>query len=154
MDNIIDYELEVAPYGWLALDAEAKFHRRKGRFSTASTDLSIFPSEDLRFNLGYLYEKHENTQVTGQLTFDVNKDNWKKHWGIKIYERYEIQDKTFEEQEYTIIKDLHCWMGEFTCRVKDEKDFTFWLIFRLKAFPNMPFFFRTTYHGPEPGSTR
>jgi hypothetical protein len=152
LDNFIDYELEITPYRWMRLDAEVELHRRKGEFYTAHADLSVLPREDLRFDLGYLYEKHSNAQLTGQCIFEINKDNWRKHWGFRIYERYEMQRAYFQEQEYTIIKDLHCWMGEFSCRVKNEKDFTFWCIFRLKAFPNIPFFFRTTYHGPRPGT--
>ena len=84
----------------------------------------------------------------------INRENWRKHWAFEIYERFEFQEKRFQEQQYTLIKDLHCWTGEVTCRVKNEKDFTFWVIFRLKAFPDLPFYFRTTYHGPDPGRSR
>lgn len=145
----INYDLEIRPYNWMNIDADAKFDREKMSFDTINADLYIDKSEDLRFGAGYRYEKHENSQVTGELSYRINKD-----WKFNIYERYELQEKTFEEQEYSISKDLHCWLGEFTCRIKDEKDFTFWVIFRLKAFPDIPFFFRTTYHGPEPGSRR
>ena len=148
----VKYDLEIRPYSWMSIDADARLDREKKAFDIVNTDLYINKGEDLRFGVGYRYEKHENSQVTGQLTYHLNRENWKRHWGFKIYERYEIQEKRFQEQEYTLIKDLHCWLGELTCRIKNESDYTFWLIFRLKAFPDIPFFFRTTYHGPEPGS--
>ena len=93
----------------------------------------------------------ESSEVTANFFYEANKDDWKRHWSIEIYERYQIQEQMFQEQQYTILKDLHCWTGEVTCRVKKESDFTFWVIFRLKEFPDLPFFFRTTYRGPEPG---
>jgi hypothetical protein len=154
LSDHIEYDLEIRPYNWMFIDVDAKFHRRKSTFETVNADLYIDRGEDLRFGVGYRYEKHENSQITSQLTYHVNKDNWRRHWAFKIYERYEIQEKMFQEQEYSIIKDLHCWTGELTCRIKNERDYTFWVIFRLKAFPDIPFFFRTTYRGPEPGSAR
>lgn len=150
----IEYDLEVRPYDWMHIDAEARMDREKGTLDTFNADFYVSKDEDLTFGTGYRYEKHENSQLTGYMTYHLNKDDWKRHWGFSIYERYEVQEKRFQQQEYTIIKDLHCWLGEFTCRIEDEKDFTFWLIFRLKAFPDIPFFFRTTYRGPEPGSRR
>lgn len=152
LDDMIEYDLEISPYSWMYIDATADFHRRERRFDTATTDLYIDKGEDLMFGVGYRYERDENAQATGHLSYHVNKENWKRHWAFDIYERYEIQEKLFQEQQYTITKDLHCWLAELTCRIKDEKDFTFWVIFRLKAFPDIPFFFRTTYRGPEPGS--
>jgi len=154
LSNLIEYDLEIKPYSWMFIDADADFDRRERRFDIFNADLYIDRGDELKFGTGYRYERDENSQLTGSITYHINKDNWRRHWAFNIYERYEIQEKKFQEQEYTITKDLHCWFGELTCRIKDQKDFTFWLIFRLKAFPDVPFFFRTSYHGPEPGSKR
>jgi LPS-assembly protein len=151
LEDYIRYDLEIRPYDWMYIGAEAQLQRREGHFDTASADLYVDESEDLQFGVGYRYEKHENSQVTAQASYHINRDDWKRHWAFKIYERYEIQEEIFQEQEYTIVKDLHCWSGEFTCRIQEQKDFTFWVIFRLKAFPDIPFFFRTSYRAPTPG---
>ncbi len=153
LSSIIKYDLEMKPYGWMYIDAEAELDRRKKQIDNASADIYIDQSENLSYGGGYRYEKHESTQLTGYLRYDVNKEDWKRHWTFDIYERYDIQEKILQEQEYRIIKDLHCWTGEFTCRVEDESDYTFYVIFKLKAFPDMAFFFRTAYHRPRPGSS-
>jgi len=150
----IEYDLEVRPYSWMRVDADARLDREQRRFDTFNIDLNVNRGEDFGCGLGYRYERHENSQLAGRLSYHVNRDNWRRHWAFSIYERYEFQEKRFQEMEYTIVKDLHCWLGELTCRIEDQKDFTFWLIFRLKAFPDLPFFFRTKYYGPEPGSKR
>lgn len=152
--DTIEYNLEIYPYDWMSLHVDADFLRRDRMFNNVNTYLSIVQSDDFILRLGHNYLKHEKTQVTGQLIYDLWEEDWKKHLTLEVYERYEIQEKVFEEQQYSIVKDLHCWTGELTCRVKDQSDFTFWVIFRLKAFPEMPFYFRTTYHGPEPGTRR
>ena len=54
--------------------------------------------------------------------------------------------KSFEEQEYTIIRDLHCWQLELTCNIKkDPADFTLWAVMTLKAFPTRPIGYRKSY---------
>lgn len=151
LSDYVDYDLELKPYDWMSLYTDAKFHRRERQFRVVNTDFGIVKSEDERLSIGYRYEKDENTQVTAYWANHWNKDDWKKHWAFEIYERYEIQQKQFQEQQYTFIKDLHCWTAELTCRVREQSNFTFWVIFRLKAFPDVPFYFRTTYRGPEPG---
>ena len=148
----IDFDLEVRPYDWMLIESKALYNRERKTFDTFSLDLHSNRTGNLWMSGGYRYEKQESSQLTGELAFHINKDNWRKHWKFRIYERYEFRERRFQEQEYSITKDLHCWTGELTCRVKDESDYTFWLIFKLKAFPNIPFFFRTTYHGPEPGA--
>jgi len=154
MADTIEYDLEVHPYDWMSIYVDALFHRRKKSIDVFNTDLTIREAEDAEFTVGYRYEKHENSQITAYWTNHINRHDWKKHWAFEIYERFEIQEKRFQEQQYTLIKDLHCWTGEVTCRVKNQRDYTFWVIFRIKAFPDMPFYFRTTYQGPDPGRRR
>ncbi|MBL7071694.1 MAG: LPS-assembly protein LptD [Candidatus Omnitrophica bacterium] len=154
LSDIVEHYLEISPYDWMSVYFDAIVHRRKKRIDVFNADLNIRESEDTEFSVGYRYEKHENSQVTAYWTNHINRHDWKKHWAFEIYERYEIQEKQFQEQQYTLIKDLHCWTAEMTCRVKEQRDFTFWVIFRLKAFPDMPFYFRTTYQGPDPGRKR
>ena len=147
----INFDLEIRPYDWMLLKADATIDKSEHRFSTANADFYLNKGEDLDFGLGYRYEwdtlgSKDNSQITSQLTYRIN-----KNWKFRIYERYAWNDKKFQQQEYTIYRDLHCWIGEVTCRVMDQRDFNIWVIFRLKAFPDMPFLFRTTYKGPAPG---
>lgn len=155
----IDLDLEIRPYDWMFLKADATIDESEHRFTAANADFYLNKGEDLDFGLGYRYEwdtlgAKDISQITSQFSYRINKD-----WKFRIYERYGIQDKKFQQQEYTIYKDLHCWIGEFTCRIKDTcrikngLDYSFWVVFRLKAFPDMPFLFRTTYKGPAPGET-
>jgi LPS-assembly protein len=146
----IKCNLEIKPYDWMFIKSEAVIEPAEHRIKTANADFYLDKREDLDLGLGYRYERgesHNTSQLTSQLTYRIN-----KNWKFRIYERFDMRVEKFQQQEYTIYRDLHCWIGEVTCRIEEEKDFTFWVIFRLKAFPDIPFLFRTTYHGPEPGS--
>ena len=74
---------------------------------------------------------------------------------MRAYERFNIGKGSFEEQGYTIYRDLHCWLLEFTYAIKqtsDKADNTFWVVLRLKAFPDTPIGLRRTYYRPQPGA--
>lgn len=49
-----------------------------------------------------------------------------------------------DEHQYTIARDLHCWILEFTYDYRPYEDNstiatqTFWVALRLKAFPKFP----------------
>lgn len=148
----INFDLEIRPYDWMFMKSTATLDKSEHRFNTANLDFYFNKGEGLDFGLGYRYEweafqNHDNSQITSQLTYRMN-----KNWKFRIYERYELSSDKFQQQEYTIFRDLHCWIGEMTCRIINERDYTFWVVFRLKAFPDMPFLFQTKYRAPAPGS--
>ncbi|HTZ11213.1 MAG TPA: hypothetical protein VMD04_02390, partial [Candidatus Margulisiibacteriota bacterium] len=56
------------------------------------------------------------------------------------------------EQEYTISRDLHCWIMDITFNTKQNEGSTIFFAFRLKAFPEMQFGFNQSYSGPKSGA--
>jgi hypothetical protein len=75
-------------------------------------------------------------------------------WKTRVYERFDLNKGSFQEQEYTIYRDLHCWLAEVTFYLKsyDVNDYGIWFALRLKAFPDMPIGFRRTYSRARPGA--
>ena len=145
------YQLEIRPYEWLYAQTDITQSMKDYTVKTATTDL-VFDIEDkLKFGMGHIYE-HSDTSSASQFTIEANyKIN--KDWAIRAYERFDTHDKKWQEQEYAIYRDLHCWLGELTFNLR-EGDFAVWMIFRLKAFPEVPIGFKRTYHRPTPGSER
>jgi len=145
----IKYELELSPYDWLFTKADMVMDTKDYDIRTANFDIVCDTGGKLEFGAGYRYERSETgttSQFTMDSTYKVSKD-----WAVRAYERFDIHDSKWIEQEYTIYKDLHCWLSEFTFNLKDG-DYGFWVILRLKAFPDVPFGLRRTYHRPSPGS--
>jgi hypothetical protein len=66
------------------------------------------------------------------------------HGALKQYD--------MKEQEYRIIRDLHCWEVDVTYNVRREGGEGLFIIFRLKDFPDIPFEFNKAYHQPKVGS--
>ena len=62
-------------------------------------------------------------------------------WQTRVYGRYESSLGHFQELQYTVYRDLHCWLLELTYNMEldddgSTRDRAFWFVFRLKAFPD------------------
>ncbi len=91
-----------------------------------------------------------------EITYDIE---WRltPKWKFSFYQRYNRgHDPTLKrglrEQEYSISRDLHCWAVELTNNVRRGQGEAVWLVFRLKAFPELEFEYNQSYHAPKPGS--
>ena len=135
----LNFDLEVRPYDWLYVDGRLEINPQNQSVSTGSVEFSMIPSESFRLDLGYRYEKM-SPDPRNQLTFDM----WyviNPKWRLGLYERFDIQGREIEEQQLSITRDLHCWETELVYDLKGsnffEDEFSIWLAFRIKAFPDL-----------------
>ncbi|NQU94946.1 MAG: LPS-assembly protein LptD [Candidatus Omnitrophica bacterium] len=148
----IRFDLEVNPYPGLSIDSNMTLDSKDNDLNSANIDVYIDMSKDFSLGLGQRYEATDagkTNQLTGELFYRIN-DEWK----VKVYQRFDFSNEKWEEQEYTVFKDLHCWEAEVTFNKRGD-EYTTWLVFRLKAFPKIPIgLFRTTYQRARPGIQR
>jgi lipopolysaccharide assembly outer membrane protein LptD (OstA) len=148
-DNFTDilFKLKVLPYSWLRFESDATFEHSAhtninyNKFSLVNYDLSFDLGQESSFTIGQRYERKGKNEVT--LGF-----NWRlsPKWKFGIYERYNFKkssslDFGFQEQEYTLTRDLHCWELDITLNKKEISGTTIFFLFRLKAFPENEFGF-------------
>lgn len=147
----VNFLLELVPYPGVYSVSRMIVNTKKSIVQSASTDLVASKGEHWELGAGYRYENVESGKsnlLTLDGTYKIN-----EKWKVRAYERFEIDKKAFEEQEYTIYRDLHCWIAELTYNVKmDTKEQTFWFVLRLKAFPGTPIGLKRTYYRPRFGS--
>jgi lipopolysaccharide assembly outer membrane protein LptD (OstA) len=144
------FDLELTPYDWLRIESDATYNPPSRDFRTVNFDFVASHKELWSFGLGSRYEENSIHELTNQFIYNVN-----PRWQFRAYQRYDFKKiegalkrtNDFVEQEYAIIRDLHCWSGEFVLNIKDG--YSFWVIFRLKAFPEVPFKFSTRYRAPK-----
>lgn len=144
----IDADLEIKPYTWLFIKQTALYDPRPSAFKSVNTDVTARdPKEKWWIGAGHRYEDGFSSQLTTEAEAKVT-----PKWKCRVYERYEFKGNELKEQEYTITRDLHCWEMAFTYSAIEKDSHTFWLIFRLKAFPEMPLKLGTSYYRPRTGS--
>ena len=145
----VDMQLELIPYSWLRSLAKMSVNTKNQAVRTLSLDLTGSQGDKWSLGGGYIYQKEE-TGMNNTATIDaVYKIDDK--WSARCYERFAAR-KSFQEQQYTIIRDLHCWTIEFTYDYTKPDRHDFYFMVRLKAFPQYPIGLKRTYSRPEFGS--
>lgn len=148
----ISYDLEFLPYSWLRFDADATYSHFEDYFSAINYDVNFSLGSERTIGFGQRYQRKGTDEITMDIKWRLN-----PKWKFGIYERYNQRNTAkarlgLREQEYFIARDLHCWTVEFTYNSKKEEGESVWIIFRIKAFPEMEYEYNQSYHRPKPGS--
>ncbi|PIQ84934.1 MAG: hypothetical protein COV73_06230 [Candidatus Omnitrophica bacterium CG11_big_fil_rev_8_21_14_0_20_43_6] len=140
-------KLKVLPYSWVRLESEATFEHSNhtninyNRFSLANYSLSFDLGKDRSFSIGQRYERKGYNEITAGFNWRIS-----PKWKFGIYQRYNLKksstlDKGYQEQQYTLTRDLHCWDLDISLSKKEDTGTTIYFTFRLKAFPENEFGF-------------
>jgi hypothetical protein len=141
------FRLKVLPYSWVRLESEATFEHSDytsvnyNRFSLANYSFNFNLGKERWFSIGQRYERKGFNEITTGFSCRLT-----PKWKFSIYERYNLKkspslDEGFQEQEYTLTRDLHCWDLDITLNKKETSGTTIFFTFRLKAFPENEFGF-------------
>ncbi len=137
---------KLMPYNWLSCEIKTYTDIYKKVMNSVTFDL-IASKDNWRFGIGNSYTKgSKENQLTAQWDYKFN-----EKWSAQVYQRWNYHNDRFGnarvvEQEYTIRRDLHCWIGEFIWNRKDYD--TFWFALTLKAFPQIKIRGRASYTPP------
>ena len=112
--------------------------------------------------LGWRYQRKTSAQLTLETEFNLT-DKWR----AGIYQGFDVKRFVTEtnvdetrtvkkiydspEYEYRLIRDLHEWTVELIYNVHRQQGDTVFLLFRLKAAPELPFNFERGYNQPKAG---
>jgi lipopolysaccharide assembly outer membrane protein LptD (OstA) len=141
------FKLKILPYSWVRLESEATFEHSDhtspnyNKFSLANYTLNFDISKERSFSIGQRYARKSYNEVTASFTWRIS-----PKWKFGIYQRYNIKqtstlDKGYQEQQYTLTRDLHCWDLDISLNRKEDTGTTVYFTFRLKAFPENEFGF-------------
>lgn len=155
------FKLKLLPYSWLSIDADTTYKHSGSqsdqnykRFSNANYDINLDFGGERSFGFGQRYQRKGSNEITYNLKWRLN-----PKWKFSIYQRRlrghgQNVNRGLKEQEFSFTRDLHCWTMDITYNGTKGKGSTIWLLFRIKAFPEMEFGFDQSYHKPVPGRQR
>ncbi len=131
----VNAEFDLKPYRWLHLESDAIFNQYQKRIKTLNADIYAQGEDRWQVGLGKRYDRDISEQTTASLYYKIN-----TKWQVGTYSRYLSYSDVFQEQQYTIYRDLHCWLLEMSYNIKLNDDGstqnrTFLFVFKLKAFP-------------------
>lgn len=153
------YNLDIIPYSWMTLHADATFKHsgdksdtNYNKFTVFDFDMNLNWGADKTFGFGQRYQRKGGNETTLSYTWRIN-----PKWKLSVFQRYQLAKipgltKGLREQEYTISRDLHCWTTDVTFNMTRDKGESIFILFKLKAFPELQFNFNQSYHAPQAGS--
>jgi len=159
-------DLKVLPRPGLRMESTATFKRAVNRddpnykrFTDANYDISYDFSGEGSIAIGQRYERKAGNLLTASLTWRLN-----PKWKFSIYQSYNLKkyidstnsnnivEKDWFERQYTVSRDLHCWVMDVSLHTKKGEGTTIYFLFSLKAFPEMQFGFDQSYKKPQSGA--
>lgn len=146
-------QLELTPYPWLYTLAKMNINTKYSLPESASVDFVGGKEEERSLAFGYRYARSfaegavvdpdTNANILNYLTSDAIY-RFNEKWKARVYWRFNMNKGYIDEHQYTLSRDLHCWILEFTYDYRPYEDNktiatqTFWVSLRLKAFPRFP----------------
>ncbi|MBM3246047.1 MAG: LPS-assembly protein LptD [Candidatus Omnitrophica bacterium] len=152
------FELRLLPYSWMTISTDVTYkHTDKyatgyRKISNANYDIDFNLGEERTIGFSQRYQRKGGNVFTYSLNWRFN-----PKWRFSLYQQVNTghsfgSKRGLREQEYVISRDLHCWTTDFTYNVTRGHGESVWLVFRLKAFPELEFEYNQSYHAPKPGS--
>jgi len=148
-DSLIDFH----PTGWLTFHNDNEYDFKEQHWNSENFDGEIHGVWG-SLSLGNRYTREQGDQVTTQWEYPIN-----PKWKFKVYNTYPLTKATngnatsARENEYVLTRDLHEWEMDLTIDQQQGQGSTFYVIFRLKASPNMKFnLLQSSFTPSKPGA--
>ena len=141
-------DFEIYPKKGLSLTSDTSFDVQTRRITSFNVDFTITGKEKVielgeevqkqkySFSYGHRYARQSSTQGTVDFTYQLT-----PKLKFKGYARCEYNTGDFQNQQYSIRADLHCWWMDFGLDINKHqrggKNLGFWVMFTVKAFPDI-----------------
>jgi LPS-assembly protein len=127
--------MELRPWEWLELDAFTRYGLNDGVLHEANTAARLINADRWSLGVGTRYLHDDSNLVTASLVYRLT-----RHWTAQVYQRIDLEDGTWEEQEYVLRQETHDWFVNYGFRYRSERtksdEMTVFFSVTLKAFPN------------------
>ncbi len=151
--NPYDSVLDFNATDWLTLHNDNEYDFHEGHWNSQNTDVE-FHNAGWSFSLGNRYTRTQSDQVTTEWDYTIN-----PKWKFKIYNSFPVVNATdgnitsARENEYILTRDMHEWEMDLAIDQQEGQGTTFYVLFRLKASPDMKFnLLQSSFQPSRPGS--
>jgi LPS-assembly protein len=132
--------LELRPYRWLSLNAFSRYDMDAGLLREFNTEMRVIDTGRWIFGIGTRYLRDDSNLVTGDFAYQLT-----RHWSARLYERFDMEDGTWEEQSYSLRQETHDWFIDYGFRdlgrhkdiggLTAKAEMAVFVSITLKAFP-------------------
>ena len=135
--NPYDSTLDFNATNWLTLHNDNEYDFHAGHWNSENVDAEIHHGA-WSFSLGNRYTYAQGDQVTTEIDYKIN-----PIWRFKVYNSFPVvnaingNSTSARENEFVLTRDLHEWEMDLTIDQQEGQGSTFYVVFRLKLFPDM-----------------
>jgi LPS-assembly protein len=126
---------ELRPWEWLTLNGSTRYGLNDGKLHEVNTATRLIDADRWSLGIGTRYLRNDSNLVSGDFVYRLS-----RNWVAQLYERFDLEDGTWEEQEYVLRQETHDWFINYGFRHRNgrdrENETTFFFSVTLKAFPN------------------
>lgn len=135
-------KLLFSPVPWAGLSISSQLPLLAHGFTEINTDVRFQPVSSVLLTLGHRYLRDnpffaDSSLYTASAYYRVN-----ENWALGAYGRYEGATGYFEEQRYSVYRDLTSWVASLGMIIRDNagvKEYGVLMTFTLKALPKFSF---------------
>ncbi len=132
--SYIYLESRFRPLSWVAIDLKGGYDQYNKEINQLLLDLAFIHGDDWNISFRQRQVQGESNLTACEVVYRLNQD-----WIAKGFWRYDFKMNRLEAQEYTLLRDLHCWEVAFTFRQRQlRNDMSMFVVFRMKDYPQMP----------------
>lgn len=128
------------PVPWVAFALDTQFPLANRGFTEVNTAVRFMPAANAEFEIGHRFLNKnpffpDSSLLTYRAYYRID-----ENWAVSASGRYEFDDRTLENQTYTIYRDLTSFVGSLSAVVNNNRrvnDVGFILTFTLKDLPKI-----------------
>ncbi len=128
--------LRLSPSRWWTLDTGARWGIEDQRLRELNAGLLVHDEGRWSVDIGTRYLDNYSNLVGGLFSYRLS-----RHWTFVMNQRLDMQDGTWEEQEYMLRQETHDWYLNYGFRRTGQRirsdENTFFFSVSLKAYPSV-----------------
>jgi LPS-assembly protein len=136
-------KLRFNPLPWASLAVDSQIPAFNKGFTEVNTNVTMQVLANLQVSAGHRYLNGNPFFNNSSLFVVGGFYRFNDNWSVGFQEQYEGTTGLFEEQRYSIYRDLTNWVASFGAVVRDntgsKKEYGILITFTLKAFPRFGF---------------
>ena len=134
--------LNFSPLPWMSFGISSQVPVFEKGFTEINTNVNIQPIPNLQLTFGHRYLNQNPFFDNSSLYVFGGYYRIDDNWGVGFSEQYEGTTGVFEQQRYSIYRDLTSWVASVGAIIRDNggvKEYGVLLTFTLKAMPRLSF---------------
>ena len=126
--------LRLRPTPWLTMEGFTRYDMLADQLEELNTEARISNGDRWSVGVGTRYLKDDSNLAAVDVAYRLS-----RHWTAQMYQRFDFQDGTWEEQDYMLRQETHDWYVSYGFRYLNERtqghDLAAFVSLTLKAYP-------------------